>query len=61
MIFEKFYRVGDELRRTTPGTGLGLYLVKRLVEHVRRRGRRVSAGPGRGATSPLPLAGERPT
>ena len=32
MIFEKFHRLGDELRRTTPGTGLGLYIVKRLVE-----------------------------
>src|SRR5688500_11729951 len=32
MIFEKFHRLGDELRRATPGTGLGLYIVKRLVE-----------------------------
>ena len=32
MIFEKFYRVGDELRRSMPGTGLGLYIVRRLVE-----------------------------
>lgn len=31
-IFEPFYRIGDELRRTTPGTGLGLALVKRTAE-----------------------------
>lgn len=31
-IFDAFYRIGDELRRTTPGTGLGLALVKRTVE-----------------------------
>lgn len=31
-IFDKFYRVGNEDTRTTKGTGLGLYLVKSLVE-----------------------------
>ncbi len=31
-IFEPFYRIGDELRRSTPGTGLGLALVKRTAE-----------------------------
>lgn len=31
-IFEPFYRIGEELRRTTPGTGLGLALVKRTAE-----------------------------
>jgi signal transduction histidine kinase len=31
-IFEAFYRIGDELRRSTPGTGLGLALVKRSAE-----------------------------
>lgn len=31
-IFEPFYRIGDELRRATPGTGLGLALVKRTAE-----------------------------
>jgi signal transduction histidine kinase len=30
-IFEKFYRVGDESTRSTKGTGLGLYLVKRIA------------------------------
>ena len=31
-LFEKFYRPGDELRRTSKGTGLGLYVVRRFVE-----------------------------
>src|SRR5690606_26975641 len=50
MIFEKFYRSGDELRRTMPGTGLGLYIVKRLVELSGGRISASSEGPGRGAT-----------
>ncbi len=30
-IFDRFYRAGDEMTRTTNGTGLGLYLVKQIV------------------------------
>jgi signal transduction histidine kinase len=50
MIFEKFHRLGDELRRATPGTGLGLYIVKRLVELSGGSVHAASDGPGRGAT-----------
>ena len=50
MIFEKFYRVGDELRRSMPGTGLGLYIVKRLVEQSGGAIAAQSAGPERGAS-----------
>jgi signal transduction histidine kinase len=50
MIFEKFHRLGDELRRTTPGTGLGLYIVKRLVELSGGTVHAESSGPKRGAT-----------
>jgi len=32
LIFEKFYRIGDETTRKTKGTGLGLFIVKYLVE-----------------------------
>lgn len=31
-VFEKFYRVGNEDTRKSKGTGLGLYIVKKLVE-----------------------------
>lgn len=31
-IFDKFYRIGNEDTRKTKGTGLGLYIVKKLVE-----------------------------
>jgi signal transduction histidine kinase len=55
-IFDAFYRIGDELRRTTPGTGLGLALVKRTAE---AHGGRVEVddAPGGGArfTITLPL------
>jgi two-component system, OmpR family, sensor histidine kinase SenX3 len=31
-IFDRFYRAGDELRRESPGVGLGLHLVRSTVE-----------------------------
>jgi two-component system, OmpR family, sensor histidine kinase CiaH len=30
-VFEKFYRIGDERTRTSKGTGLGLYLCKKIM------------------------------
>jgi K+-sensing histidine kinase KdpD len=30
-IFDKFYRIGNENTRATKGTGLGLYIVKKIV------------------------------
>jgi signal transduction histidine kinase len=58
-IFEKFYRVGDELRRESKGTGLGLYLVQALMTANGGRVSAVSEGPGRGARVELswPAAG----
>ena len=31
-IFEKFFRIGDEERRKTQGTGLGLFIVKKIID-----------------------------
>ncbi|MBL0341058.1 MAG: ATP-binding protein [Bacteroidetes bacterium] len=31
-IFEKFYRIGNEETRNAKGTGLGLFIVKHIVE-----------------------------
>jgi len=35
LVFQKFYRAGNELTRSTKGTGLGLYLVKYIAEKHR--------------------------
>jgi len=32
LVFDRFYRGGDEMTRSSNGTGLGLYLVKQIVE-----------------------------
>jgi K+-sensing histidine kinase KdpD len=34
-VFEKFYRIGNEQTRTTQGTGLGLYLCKKIAAYHR--------------------------
>jgi signal transduction histidine kinase len=45
-IFKLFYRCGDELTRETPGTGIGLALVKQLVEAMGGCVGAENAGPG---------------
>lgn len=32
LVFEKFYRIGDENTRKSKGTGLGLFIVKKFVD-----------------------------
>ncbi len=32
LVFERFWRAGDEMTRTTQGTGLGLFLVQQIVK-----------------------------
>jgi signal transduction histidine kinase/CHASE1-domain containing sensor protein len=56
-IFQRFYRVSDEERKTYSGLGLGLYISKQLI--VRLGGEvGVSSTPGKGSTFwfTLPLA-----
>jgi signal transduction histidine kinase len=55
-IFDRFYRGGDELTRTVKGSGLGLTLVKQIVE-AHRGSIQVESEPGKGSvfTMKLPL------
>lgn len=48
-LFEQFYRVESDERGRMQGTGLGLYLVERLVTQAGGRVRAQSAGHGLGA------------
>jgi signal transduction histidine kinase len=55
-IFERFYRVGSELRRQTPGAGIGLSIVKHIVDAHEGRVI-VESKPGQGSrfTIEIPL------
>ena len=59
-IFERFYRIGSELRRETPGVGIGLSIVKHIVEAHRGRVRVESeVGKGSRFVIELPLNGSK--
>ncbi|WAC20427.1 HAMP domain-containing sensor histidine kinase [Luteolibacter sp. SL250] len=58
-IFEKFHRLGGELRRETQGTGIGLSLVKAIAEAHQGRVTLESA-PGNGSTFILHLPSTHP-
>jgi signal transduction histidine kinase len=58
-IFERFYRLGSELRRETPGVGIGLSIVKHVVEaHGGRVRVESEVGKGSRFTIELPFTGE---
>ena len=60
-IFEPFYRLGSELRRETQGIGIGLTIVKHIVEgHGGRVLVRSAVGQGSRFTIELPLGGQTP-
>jgi signal transduction histidine kinase len=53
-IFERFYRVGSELRRETQGVGIGLSIVQHVVEAHKGRVR-VKSAPGQGSRFTIEL------
>ena len=56
-IFERFYRRGSELNRETAGIGIGLTIVKHIVEaHAGRMLVRSAPGQGSKFTMELPLS-----
>ena len=57
-IFDRFYRGGDELTRTVKGSGLGLTLVKQIVEaHHWKVSVESEVGQGSTFTVTIPLSG----
>ncbi len=58
-IFERFYRCGDELTRTVRGTGLGLSLVKEIVD-AHKGFVHVESELGKGSTFSIRLPLNRP-
>lgn len=59
-IFERFYRLGSELRRETQGIGIGLSIVKHVVEAHHGRVI-VQSRPGQGSRFTLELPARRST
>ena len=56
-VFRRFLRLGSELERSTPGTGLGLFLVKSLVRHLRGTVSVHGRGSDRGTVMEVELPG----
>ena len=56
-VFNRFYRIGSEVRRSRTGTGLGLFIVKSVVKGHRGRITGESPGLDKGATFTVTLPG----
>jgi len=56
-VFNRFYRIGAEVRRSRPGTGLGLFIVRTVVRKHRGSVSGDSAGPDQGSTFTVTLPG----
>jgi two-component system, OmpR family, sensor histidine kinase SenX3 len=59
-IFNRFYRIGSEVRRSHTGTGLGLFIVKSVVKGHRGTVSADSPGPDRGSTFTITLPAASP-
>src|SRR5712691_7156749 len=57
LIFNRFYRIGREVRRSHTGTGLGLFIVKSVVKGHRGTVSAESPGPDKGSTFTVTLPG----
>jgi signal transduction histidine kinase len=57
LIFNRFYRIGAEVRRSYTGTGLGLFIVRSVVKGHRGTVSADSPGPDRGSTFTVTLPG----
>jgi len=55
IIFGRFVRLGQELEREKPGIGLGLYIVRTLIDRLRGRIRVHDRTPGPGTTFEVQL------
>ncbi|MBO9539348.1 sensor histidine kinase [bacterium] len=56
-VFQRFYRVGSEMTRTRPGTGLGLFIVRETLHLLGGRIRAESEGEGKGTAFFVQLPG----
>jgi two-component system sensor histidine kinase SenX3 len=54
-IFKRFYRIGSEARRSRPGTGLGLFIVRAVVKGHKGSVAADSPGLDRGSTFTITL------
>ncbi|HUG52020.1 MAG TPA: HAMP domain-containing sensor histidine kinase [Vicinamibacteria bacterium] len=57
LVFNRFYRIGREVRRSHTGTGLGLFIVKSVVKGHRGTVSAESAGPDKGSVFTVTLPG----
>jgi signal transduction histidine kinase len=56
-VFNRFYRIGSEARRSRTGTGLGLFIVRSVVKGHGGTVMADSPGPDRGSTFTITLPG----
>jgi signal transduction histidine kinase len=60
-IFGRFFRMGSELERSKPGTGLGLFIVRTLVKRMRGKINVRSRGGQSGSVFEVELPGRELT